>query len=362
MCGIIGFMSRKKRMINGEKIALALNSLRERGNGRGSGYVGYGIYPNKYKDCYALHVLIDNTPKFEKIKIAVENVLNECGTIVKDEEIPTEDGVIEKVHIPWRYFYEVDEKYQHMEEDIIVNIVMEINDKIDGAYVISSGKDLGVFKAVGWPDEVAEFYKIDKYDGYLWLAHARYPTNTKAWWGGAHPFNLLNWSVVHNGEITSYGTNRRFVEMYGYKCRLLTDTEVVTYILDLLLRKHKIPVEYGLFALAPKFWNEIDKLPEEEREVYKAIRMTYGGALLNGPFAIAVGTPEGLFFMNGEIEKSTTMIGLTDRIKLRPLVAAEKDDIVFVSSEESAIRRICPDLDRVWMPDAGEPIIVRPYK
>jgi len=63
--------------------------------------------------------------------------------------------------------------------------------------------------------------------------------------------------------------------------------------------------------------------------------------------------------MNGDIEKNNTMIGLTDRIKLRPLVAAEKDDLVFVSSEEAAIRRICPELDKVEMPDAGTPIIVR---
>ena len=53
------------------------------------------------------------------------------------------------------------------------------------------------------------------------------------------------------------------------------------------------------------------------------------------------------------------MIGLTDRIKLRPLIAAEKDDLVFVSSEEAAIRKICPDLDKVWMPDAGMPVMAR---
>jgi len=42
--------------------------------------------------------------------------------------------------------------------------------------------------------------------------------------GGAHPFNLLNWSVVHNGEITSYGTNRRYIESYGYKCTMVYRT------------------------------------------------------------------------------------------------------------------------------------------
>ena len=69
-----------------------------------------------------------------------------------------------------------------------------------------------------------------------WTAHGRYPTNTPGWWGGAHPFALLDYSIVHNGEISSYDANRRFIEMFGYKCNLQTDTEVITYIIDYLMR------------------------------------------------------------------------------------------------------------------------------
>lgn len=358
MCGIIGFISRKKRMIRGDKIAIALDSLKERGNGQGSGYVGYGIYPD-YKDCYALHVFLKNTPTYHKIIDRVKSILGMYGVVVKDEEIPVKEGVLKKEFIPWRFFYHFHDSYRDIENDLMVNIVMEINDKVDGAFVFSSGKNLGVFKATGWPKEVAEFYRLEEYEGYMWLGHARYPTNTRGWWGGAHPFNILNWSVVHNGEITSYGTNKRYVESFGYKCRMFTDTEVVAYIFDLLIRKHRLPVEYALSAIAPKFWDEIDRMEEEERKIHEAIRMTYGPAALNGPFAIVVGTHEGMVFMNGEIEENNTLIGLTDRVKLRPLVAAEKDDLVFVSSEEAAIRRICPELDKVEMPDAGTPIIVR---
>jgi len=295
----------------------------------------------------------------DKIREKVQDTLQLYGYVLKDEEIPTEEGIINKDYISWRFFYEFDEKYRNSEEDKMVDIVMDINDKIDGAFVFSSGKNLGVFKAAAWPNEVAEYFKIDKYKGYMWLSHARYPTNTRGWWGGAHPFNLLNWSVVHNGEITSYGTNKRYVESFGYKCKLLTDTEVVAYLFDLLVRKHKVPVEYAVSALAPRFWDEIDNLPEEERKIHEAIRMTYGSAMMNGPFGIIVGTHEGMVFMNGDVEQGNAMLGLTDRIKLRPLIAAEKDDLVFVSSEEAAIRKICPELDRVWMPDAGRMVIAR---
>ncbi|MDA2917806.1 hypothetical protein MYX64_13375, partial [Nitrospinae bacterium AH_259_B05_G02_I21] len=74
------------------------------------------------------------------------------------------------------------------DDDILVGTVMRINYDIPGAFVFSSGKNMGVFKGVGFPEEVAEFYGIDEYSAYLWTAHNRFPTNTPGWWGGAHPF------------------------------------------------------------------------------------------------------------------------------------------------------------------------------
>jgi len=76
------------------------------------------------------------------------------------------------------------------------------------------------------------------------------------------------------------------------------------------------------------------------------IRIVYASALANGPFAIILGGPD--FIM-----------GLSDRIKLRPLVAAKKDDFFYLASEESAIRHISPLLDEIWMPDAGQPVFGR---
>jgi len=53
------------------------------------------------------------------------------------------------------------------------------------------------------------------------------------------------------------------------------------------------------------------------------------------------------------------MIGLTDRIKLRPLTAGVKGHILYLSSEESAIQLVASNLDRVWSPRGGEPVIGR---
>jgi len=40
------------------------------------------------------------------------------------------------------------------------------------------------------------------------------------------------------------------------------------------------------------------------------------------------------------------------------MVVGEKDDMVYVASEEAAIRIIQNDLDRVWSPMGGEGVIV----
>ncbi|MBP2132534.1 glutamate synthase domain-containing protein 1 [Methanomicrobium sp. W14] len=345
MCGIISVIDRSRNVMDGGAIKNALALMNERGSGEGAGYAVYGAYPD-FRDYYALHVFYDNLVEPKK---AVEELLNKWGEIEYSEEIPTyEQKRLKKQHIPWRYFFKPDPKLLagscSPEEDAIINIVNKVNTQINGALIFSSGKNIGVFKASGWPEDVANFYKIEDYEGYIWMGHNRYPTNTSGWWGGAHPFNLLDWSVIHNGEITSYGTNRRYIESFGYKCTMKTDTEVVAYLADLLGRRHKLPDEISVKALAPPFWDEIDRMPEKEKKLYTTLRMAYGSAMMNGPFAIVVAKPEGI-------------VGFTDRIKLRPMIAAESGDCLYISSEEAAIRRMNPDLDRVWMPKAGEPVI-----
>jgi glutamate synthase domain-containing protein 1 len=346
MCGIIGMLNKDGRRVNGSMIKNGLSRMNERGNGQGAGYAAYGIYPEFAED-YALHVFLDN---MKEAKFSVEKEIERWGYIVHAEEIPVDDRKVEVSHIPYRYFFKPDpEKLLGRkidEKDAILKMVMDINASRSGALVFSSGKNMGIFKASAWPEEVGNFYMVNKYKGYLWLGHNRYPTNTPGWWGGAHPFGLLDWSVVHNGEITSYGTNMRYVESFGYSCTMLTDTEVVTYLFDLLVRKHRLSTEMAGHALAPRFWNDIDRMAPNERDVHTALRLAYASASMNGPFAIVVGNTGGF-------------VALTDRIKLRPLVMGYRGKTAFVSSEEAAIRAMEPNLDRVYHPPAGTPVVER---
>jgi len=343
-CGLTGVISRKRERISGSVIAKSLCLMNDRGNGLGAGYAAYGIFPD-LKDFYALHVMYDEPG----VRFSVEEYLKGNYHIEKIEEIPTfpvKNITISPLLV--RYFVtpNKDRFVGGIEEkDFVVNTVMKVNSEIDGAYIFSSGKNMGAFKGVGNPRDIAEFFRLEDYEGYIWTGHTRFPTNTPGWWGGAHPFTLLDWSIVHNGEISSYGINKRYLEMYGYRLALMTDTEVVAYLLDLLIRKHGLSIPVAALALASPFWKKIDEMPEGEKAVLTALRLTYGSGMLNGPFSLLFGHSKGL-------------VGINDRIKLRPLVAAVKGDKTYMASEESAIREICPNPDKVWSPRAGDPVIV----
>ena len=51
-------------------------------------------------------------------------------------------------------------------------------------------------------------------------------------------------------------------------------------------------------------------------------------------------------------------MALNDRLKLRSMVVAEKDDKVFIASEEAAIRTMEPNAENIYAPAGGEAVIV----
>ncbi len=346
----MGITSENGKLLSAKHIVKGIKVMNDRCNGLGGGFAAYGLYP-EYGEYYALHIFLKDFEVKEKVDELLKNYVN----IYKDEEIETRPvATIEPEYIPWRFFVDVPERYDGSADDYIINLTMNLN-ALPGALVVSSGKNMGVFKATGYPDEVATLYKLEQYRAHTWLAHGRYPTNTRGWWGGAHPFSIVDWSIVHNGEITSYGTNKRFLESYGYQCNFFTDSEVLAYLWDLLVRRHALPIELAAEVLAPPFWEKIERMPPDKRQVMEALRMTYAPAMVNGPFGIVVATGSGL----AGIACQNTMIGLSDRIKLRPLVCAKNDSTTFMASEESAIRAVCANPDKVWAPTAGKPAIAQ---
>ena len=344
-CAIAAVISREGRRMTGERIIESMRPMHERSNGLGGGFAGYGIYPD-YKDFFALHLFYDD----DGARADCESYLRSTLEIVRAENIPTRKlPAITDEPLIWRYFVTPLRSrllsMQLDENEFVARVVMHINTHFPGAYVFSSGKNMGVFKAVGYPEEVGEFYRLEEYEAYSWTAHGRYPTNTPGWWGGAHPFALLERTIVHNGEISSYDANRRYIEMFGYKCTLQTDTEVITYIADYLQRKQGLTLEEVAGVIAAPFWSTIDRKPESERKKAEFLRTVFPSLLITGPFSIILGFEGGLMALN-------------DRLKLRSMVVGEKDDLVFIASEEAAIRAMEPFAEHVWAPAGGQPVIV----
>jgi hypothetical protein len=165
--------------------------------------------------------------------------------------------------------------------------------------------------------------------------------------GAAHPFCILDWTVVHNGEISFYGVNRRYLRQFGYHYTMQTDTEVVVYVVDLLIRKHNLPLEIVAKVLALPFCSDIESMQLGEQKV--------NSSRASGILQLAL---ERTIYSNccsswrndrGNRPNQTTA---ANRV-------GEKSDMLYLSSEESVICLICPELNGAWVPhgwraDCGE--------
>ena len=352
MCGIVGIINTDGRRVNGRQVMDAIKMQRERGNGLGAGFAGYGIHPNN-ADEYALYIMFEGgkyapPPHIHPAINKLEDWLALRLRIHHTEEVPLEPDKQQMV-VSGPYF----KRYFCMphdnefcaglsEKEAMRKFVLEIN-LMPGIFVLSCGKNMGVFKGVGYPEDIAKLFRLESYEGWMWIAHSRFPTNTPGWWGGAHPFSMLGTAVVHNGEVTSYGTNVRWLEQYGYHCTMKTDTEVVAYVYD-KLRRDGLSEEDACSVMAPPLWTEIDRLDDRSMRQF---RQFYRGAVINGPFGII-------------ISDETGAIALCDRDKLRPLVIGRREDTWVIASEECSFGAVWDEgPEEIDRPSGGEPVLVK---
>ena len=127
----------------------------------------------------------------------------------------------------------------------------------------------------------------------------------------AYPFNDV--SVVHNGQLTNYWTNRRDLERRGHRFMSNCDSELIAvYIAD-----------------------RIDRGDELESAMERSINE------LDGVFTYLVATSDQLGMAK-------------DVMAAKPMVLYESDEFVGLASEEVAIRSIFPREIDTWDPYQGE--------
>ena len=161
-CAISAVISKEGHRMTGKKIIESMKPMHDRSNGLGGGFAAYGIYP-EYKDFFALHMFLDD----RAARKSCEAFLRETMEIVHAERIPTRTTpAITDEPLIWRFFVtplrSVLAAMQVDEEECVARAVMTINTQMKGVYVFSSGKNMGAFKAVGFPEDVGYFYRLGR--------------------------------------------------------------------------------------------------------------------------------------------------------------------------------------------------------
>jgi glutamate synthase domain-containing protein 1/glutamate synthase domain-containing protein 3 len=230
------------------------------------------------------------------------------------------------------------------------------------AFVLSHGRDILVFKLVGYAEQNVQYYQLQDFKAHAWIAHQRYPTKGRVWHpGGAHPFVGVNEALVHNGDFANYHSVCEYLRQRNIRQQFLTDTEVSVQLFDLWDRVYKYPLEYIIEALAPTTELDFDQLPPEKQVIYRQIQATHIHASPDGPwfFIIARSQPD---------KKKVQLLGITDTSMLRPQVFALSEDgdiqIGLICSEKQAIdatlrslakedARFCTVADKYWNARGG---------
>ena len=167
-CAIAGILDRSGTRHDGGDILTSIALMHDRSNGLGGGFAAYGIYPD-YADLYAFHIMYEST----EARHETEAYLDTYFMSEKQERIPTESSTaIKNPPDIWRYFLAPHPVRLSMsgldEAEYTMQHVFHINGSIRGAFVASSGKNMGAFKGVGYPEDIGEFYRITDYKAWAW--------------------------------------------------------------------------------------------------------------------------------------------------------------------------------------------------
>lgn len=367
-CGVVGLAANFP--VQGLHLTPAATQMHNRGNGKGGGIAAAGLDPDEMgvsEQTLREATLLQIAYLDENSRSSVESdIINPRYDVIKASRVPTLDDYRAvpnlEVRPPdvWRYFVRArgDQlasfasqknlaglKPRQLEDEFVYQTSFELNTRYYAslgekqAFVLSHGRDLMVFKIVGYAEQAAAYYKLNDLHAHVWIAHQRYPTKGRVWHpGGAHPFIGLNEALVHNGDFANYHATCTYLRQRNIVPLFLTDTEVSALLFDLWDRVYQYPLEVIIEALAPTTDRDFVQLPQDKQVLYRAIQQTHIQASPDGPwfFIIARSQPD---------EGVHQLLGITDTSMLRPQVFAlsetetgdQKYQIGLIASEKQAI-------------------------
>ncbi|MEW6368428.1 MAG: glutamate synthase [Acidobacteriota bacterium] len=396
-CGVLGFASNVP--LPGRHVVGASCQMHNRGNGKGGGIAVAGLDPEQMRvspDVLRTHYLVQVayldeasrgevereciTGRFDIAEMYRVETLGDYRTVggldVRPPEVVRYFARVKPEHLA-RFAEENGLRHlpaRMVEDEYVYQNTFRLNQRYYAslgdkrAFVLSHGRDMLVFKIVGYAEQAAEYYRLEDLRGHVWISHQRYPTKGRIWHpGGAHPFVGVNEALVHNGDFANYHRVTEYLRQRNIVPLFLTDTEVSVLLFDLWDRTYGYPLEALLEALAPTTERDFEMLPEDKRQLYRAIQQTHLQGSPDGPwfFIVARSRPD-----LGEWQ----LLGITDTSMLRPQVfalyehesgdAATPVQIGLIASERQAVNaclrsiaaedsRFQPLADKYWVARGG---------
>jgi glutamate synthase domain-containing protein 1 len=181
--------------------------------------------------------------------------------------------------------------------------------------IVGSGRRMEIYKEVGRPEKVSEFFGLNKMNGTHAIGHTRMATESAVTTNGAHPFTAgLDQCLVHNGSLSNHNAVRRSLIQKNLSFQTENDSEVAAGYLTSKM---------------------IEGLSLEE-----ALEASLGA--LDGFYTFVVGTESGMGV-------------LRDPVACKPAVMAETEDWVAFGTEYRALVDL-PGVERarVWEPEPSQ--------
>ncbi len=306
MCGIAGLIWKGGASSDiGTEMTQMLQALKH----RGPDSTGFALYGKAHKGLQVLRFKVAEQEEMNsgfdihrqvvERKAAVEARLKEMGAEVTEREEATE------------YAF----RYQFKLGGDLKRLIDYIED-LDGVEILSVGTALELIKDLGDAADVSEQYGLEGFVGTHAIGHTRMATESDVDIRSAHPYWAYPFddvSVVHNGQLTNYWTNRRDLERRGHRFVSDCDSELIAVYIA----------------------NRIDQGDELESAMARSIDE------LDGVFTYLVAT--------------SNQLGMAkDVMGAKPMVLYESDEFVGLASEEVAIRSIFPHEIDTWDPYQGE--------
>src|SRR5947209_4463309 len=184
-------------------------------------------------------------------------------------------------------------------------------DNVSGAYVLSQGQSIEIFKGIGNPATIMDRLELEGRSGTHAIGHTRMATESAVTVAGSHPFSTGDDTcLVHNGSLSNHNRLREQLVRQGERFQTDNDSEVAAAYLASRMRAGdtlKGALENGLRDL-------------------------------DGFYTFVVGTRDGFAVIR-------------DPIACKPAVIAETDNWVAMASEYRAIAPLRgAEHAKIWEP------------